>query len=320
MANTEHVEIVKQGKSAIDAWRAKNPGTRLDLSGADLSAANLSGADLSGADLSRANLGGANLIRADLSEGSLSGANLSEAHLWFADLRRTNLDNSCTDNAALAFTILANVDLSTVKGLESVIHRAPSSIGVDTLYKSQGKIPEEFLRGCGVPEDFITYLPSLVGTMQPVQYQSCFISYSSKDDEFARRLHERIRAVKLRVWFAPEDMKGGRKSIEQIDEAIQVNDRLLLVLSEKSMSSEWVMSEIRRARKTELREKRKKLFPIRLCSFKKIKDWKCFDSDTGKDLAVEVREYHIPDFSSWKDHDAFESAFADLLRDLKAQA
>jgi hypothetical protein len=39
---------------------------------------------------------------------------------------------------------------------------------------------------------------------------------------------------------------------------------------------------------------------------------------TGKDLAVEVREYFIPDFPNWKDHDAFEKSFARLLRDLKA--
>ena len=32
-----------------------------------------------------------------------------------------------------------------------------------------------------------------------------------------------------------------------------------------------------------------------------------------------LREYHIPDFSNWKNHDAFEVAFADLLRDLRAQ-
>ncbi len=110
---------------------------------------------------------------------------------------------------------------------------------MQTLYKSHGKIPDSFLRGCGVPEDFITYLPSLVGTMQPIQYHSCFISYSSRDDKFARRLHEKMRGEKLRVWFAPEDMQGGKKLIEQIDRAIQVNDRLLLVLSEHSMNSEW---------------------------------------------------------------------------------
>ena len=39
-----------------------------------------------------------------------------------------------------------------------------------------------------------------------------------------------------------------------------------------------------------------------------------------KDLAKVVREYHIPDFSDWKDHDAFESAFGRLLADLKAEA
>lgn len=47
-------------------------------------------------------------------------------------------------------------------------------------------------------------------------------------------LHEKMRGEKLRVWFAPEDMQGGQKLIEQIDRAIQVNDRLLLVLSEHS--------------------------------------------------------------------------------------
>ena len=55
-------------------------------------------------------------------------------------------------------------------------------------------------------------------------------------------------------------------------------------------------------------------------SIDRIRDWSCFDADTGKDLAVELREYHIPDFSNWKNHDSFESAFADLLRDLRAQA
>ncbi|MCX7424003.1 MAG: hypothetical protein NT013_31355 [Planctomycetia bacterium] len=60
-----------------------------------------------------------------------------------------------------------------------------------------------------MPEDFITDLPSLIGTMQPIQYQSCFVSDSSQDEEFARRRHEKMRGEKLRVWFAPEDMPGG---------------------------------------------------------------------------------------------------------------
>jgi hypothetical protein len=32
-----------------------------------------------------------------------------------------------------------------------------------------------------------------------------------------------------------------------------------------------------------------------------------------------VREYHIPDFSNWKQEDEFEKAFADLMRDLRRE-
>jgi hypothetical protein len=38
---------------------------------------------------------------------------------------------------------------------------------------------------------------------------------------------------------------------------------------------------------------------------------------TACDLAVEVREFFIPDFTRWKDHDAFEASFTRLIDDLK---
>jgi hypothetical protein len=41
------------------------------------------------------------------------------------------------------------------------------------------------------------------------------------------------------------------------------------------------------------------------------------DSDTCEDLAEEVRKNHLPDFSDWKNHDAFERAFARLEKDLR---
>ena len=79
------------------------------------------------------------------------------------------------------------------------------------------------------------------------------------------------------------------------------------------------MTEIRKASEVEKKEKRRKLFPIRLTDFETLRDWTCFDADNGKDLAVEVREYFIPDFSNWKDHDAFESAFSRLQKDMKEE-
>ena len=57
--------------------------------------------------------------------------------------------------------------------------------------------------------------------------------------------------------------------------------------------------------------------PIRLVPFETIRDWKAFDADTGKDMAVEIREYFIPDFTNWKDHDAFEATYQRLMKDFK---
>ena len=35
-----------------------------------------------------------------------------------------------------------------------------------------------------------------------------------------------------------------------------------------------------------------------------------FDADPGIDSAREIREYFIPDFSNWKDHDSYEGVRA----------
>src|SRR5262249_47727539 len=156
-------------------------------------------------DLSYTDLSGADLRRARLTEADLSGAFLTGA-----DLRRAHLSGADLHSAKCKGTSFGDVDLSEVKGLKSIEHLAPSTVGVDTLVRSRGRIPAAFLRGCGVPERLITYLPSLFGEMEPIQFYSCFISYSTKDQDFAERLHSRMRDKGLRVWFAPEDMQGGR--------------------------------------------------------------------------------------------------------------
>ena len=291
-----------------------------DLRQAQLRSANLTGADLRAAPLIRANLAGANLYAADLLGANLSQADLKEANLSGADLQEANFSNadlSGTDfSQAKAFgTIFADLDLSVAKGLETIEHRGPSTIGIDTIYKSRGKIPEAFLRGCGVPDEFIAYIGSMVG--RPIEFYSCFISYSTKDQEFAERLHTDLQAKGVRCWFAPEEMKAGRKLHEQIDEAIRLHDKLLLILSEHSMSSPWVKTEIANAREREKREGKQLLFPITQVPFEAIKKWKLFDADIGIDSAREIREYFIPDFSNWKDHDSYQTAFQRLVKGLK---
>lgn len=141
-------------------------------------------------------------------------------------------------------------------------------------------------------------------------FYSCFISYSSKDQAFADRLYADLQNKGVRCWFAPHDIQGGKKLNEQIDEAIRVHDKLLLILSPNSIHSKWVKTEIAKARKRETQEKKRVLFPLALIPYDALRDWEYFDADIGKDSAREIREYFIPDFSNWASHEAYKAEAA----------
>ncbi len=346
-ADLGDVQAVHDGTSySLNLAGANIAGSYLGC--AELSMANLTGADLSDADLTGSRLMGTILSRAKLTNATLrdsvfdtavlddadfQGALLQRTRFVSASLIRTDYRRSRIvdadfshatlidmnlSNAEVGGAILADVDLHLARGLESIVHTGPSSIGIDTIYRSQGKIPESFLRGAGVPENFITFMKSLTGAA--FEFYSCFISYSTKDQEFADRLYADLQARGVRCWFAHRDIQGGRKVHEQIDQAIRIYDKLLLILSEASMNSNWVRTEIANARARETQQNQQMLFPISLVPFERIRAWKLFDADTGIDSAREIREYFVPDFSNWKDHDTYARAFEQLVRDLKAGA
>src|SRR5215472_15217303 len=90
MPNADHVDILRRGVTAWNAWRAEQritpdlsgAGLRgLDLSGFDLAQADLRGADLRGTNLSQADLSGTHLERANLFKAVLDGAELEGAFL-----------------------------------------------------------------------------------------------------------------------------------------------------------------------------------------------------------------------------------------------
>jgi len=346
VAKQEHLDIIRQGVDSWNSWREEFPNIKPDLSGANLknvhlkwvnfsrtnlsniqiSEAYLLAGDLSGANLQKADLLGAILVSADLQNANLSEANLSGAHLrganfYGANLRKADLGGAdlyqaklkgvSLDQADVGWTRFGDVDLSNVKGLDTLIHEGPSSIGIDTIIRSHGEIPEIFLRKAGVPESIIEAIPSLVGSLKPIDYYSCFISYSNKDQEFAERLYVDLQAKGVRCWYAPEDMKTGDVIRTRIDEAIRVHDKLLLVLSQHSVESSWVEKEVETAFEKERQQKRHVLFPVRLDDVV---------MQTSTSWAADIRRMrHITDFTDWKDHDAYQKAFARLLRDLKAE-
>ena len=339
MANPEHMRIVRGGAEVLEQWREKNPDVRLDLEVADLSGVKVSMADLSnaileGAKLVGANLGGVNLDSAhldganlegadlrgaqlgdaDLSETDLSRTDLRDSDLWYTNLTSAVVSGANFEGVLLYETVLGDMDLSGVRGLENMQHQGPSVIDERTLRRSW-PLPEVFLRGVGLSDQYIEYLPSLMG--QAIEFYSCFISYSSKDNEFSRRLHADLQAEGVRCWFAPEDLRIGDKFRTRIDEAIRLHDKLLLILSEDSVNSTWVEDEVESALEKERKakergEERTVLFPIRL-------DSAVMETDAA--WAANIRRTrHIGDFSAWKDHDAYQEAFDRLLRDLKSGA
>src|SRR5947209_293851 len=117
MADPEHLAILKQGVEAWNAWRKSHPE-----------------------------------IEAHLVFAHLAGARLAGANLDGASLGKTNLDGATLNAATLGYTVFADVNLSSVIGLDSVHHIGPSTIGIDTIARSQGKIPTAFLRGCGLQD------------------------------------------------------------------------------------------------------------------------------------------------------------------------
>jgi hypothetical protein len=312
MANPEHLAKLKEGVLAWNQWREEHTELTPDLREANFFRADLNSADLAGADLAQANLSGAHLVMANLGRArlfwanlvnahlggadltgvnftgaNLTGANLSGADLSGADLSDTQLHNTnlCLADVSRAkftrssvgWTSFSDVDLGHARGLGSVVHMAPSSIGLDTILRSGGKIPARFLRGCGYDSliqrvligdnesKYNAFCELLARGGGPLKLQSCFISYSTRDRAFVHRLQTALNERGVDYWYAPEHGRWGEELRPQIDREIHQRDRVVLVCSRASLyESDWVQWEIDHALAEEKKRGKKVIFPIML--------------------------------------------------------
>ena len=324
MANQQHLDVLVQGVEAWNAYRKTISGIeKLDLRGAalrgvklfnanlsdaDLSDADLSETDLSFADLSGSNLCGANLDRAivygaDFTFADLANATLRAATLRFVNFHSANLSGAHLHEATFGETILGNLDLSGVQGLDRSRHRSKSVLDHRTLMKS-GPLPLRFLRGCGLTESLIDYLPSLLN--QAIEFYSCFISYNHADKVFARRLHDTLQGRGIRCWLDEKQIRPGDDMHDEIDRGIKHWDKVLLCCSQNSLTSWWVDSEINKALAKEealWKERQKKvlaLIPLNLDGY--------LFSGWNSGMATQVRRRLAADFTGWeKDNAVFEA-------------
>jgi uncharacterized protein YjbI with pentapeptide repeats len=337
MANWWHLHHLKRGTTHWNTWRERHPQICPDLGKADMGGYNLNGANLSntylgktllkltnlrganlrgshlhwaslmGADLSGANLAGTYLCDVDLSGADLSHADLRGADLSTALVNGVNLRGANLDRATFARTIIAKTDLRTTRGLAGIIHRDASDFEIFSVQLPQDGSALSFLRGVGVPDRWIETYGSFAA--QPIQYHSCFISYAHEDERAARRLHADLQDHGVRCWFAPHNMHIGDKIRQRIDEAIHLQDKLLLILSQAALESEWIETEVEIALDKEKRQNRDVLFPVRIDDriMHTTQAW-------ARHLCL---KRHIGEFCCWTDPQQYQLAFDRLLCDLK---
>lgn len=290
---------------------------RANLSGAILRRANLAGADLlganlRGADLSEADLYNANLVVADLRDANLTQAFMTYANLLRADLTGAKLHDACLDGSVFGDTMMIDAE-----GLDLIRFSAPSIIDLRTIEKSW-PLPDSFLRGCGLHDDYIRFIHEHM--FEPIQVYSCFISYSTVDEEFATRLHNDFQAAGIRCWKWDHDARTGRSIWSQITDAIRLYEKTVLIASESSLRSPYVNDEIERAiqKERELQRKRNEgdktidpdvLFPVRLDDYI-LDSW---EHERKPDVVKKV----IADAREWKDPDKYATLRDKLIDDLK---
>ena len=355
-ADLNHAELSGADLGDVNLAHAHMSGANLRqayLVGADLRAANLSGANLSqallnAANLTRANLAGAVLSKSSLTRADLTNANLLEADLTSADLTeailtRTELMHANLAGATVGSTTFSKCyNLKFAKGLAEIRHLGGSILDRPLLLDGIHALPDVFLEGCGYARQEIAVLrilyrkgPSLdperdtdvlyqLLDSQPIQFFSCFISHGEPDILFAEKLLEDLRKNNVTCWHYKEDLRGGTDWQDQINRAIKMHDKLILICSHSAVYRKNVVREILEAIRSVRESGAQKLYPIRLddhiLSAEMLED-EVRHVQAGLWPGVwvqDVNRKHIPDFSGWeKDNAKYQKEFKKLLKALQ---
>jgi hypothetical protein len=77
------------------------------------------------------------------------------------------------------------------------------------------------------------------------KYHSIFLSHTSDDKPFVRRLREDLLNHGVpRVWLGEAEIQIGDSLIAKIDEGLDLSRYIAVVLSEKSVGAPWVKKEL----------------------------------------------------------------------------
>lgn len=125
-----------------------------------------------------------------------------------------------------------------------------------------------------------------------------FLSHSSKDKAFTRKLAERLIQSGVKVWLDEAELNIGDSLLMRISTAIENTDFVAVVLSHSSVQSSWVQSELQMAMTRELADSKVRVLPIVI---------------EPCEIPMFLRDKLYADFSK---PDDFDAPFAHLLRAL----
>ncbi len=215
------------------------------------------------------------------------------------------LEGADLSHAEAALTAFNTVDLSGVRGLGSVRHERPSSVGVDTLERTARGLDDEakraevvaFLRAAGLPEGSLEILTT-AATLAPI-----YIVHSLADRDFAQRLYAGLQQHRIRCWLHEYPMLPG----EDLDEGFDLGPRdsrgLVLCCSEASLTSWWLAEELDAVAGRDLST----LLPVTVGGARCGEIWEKTRAARGLPPAA-------TDFDGWKsDDDAFDRAAGSLV-------
>lgn len=327
-ANMQNANLA--GANLRDAWLSATHFEEANLTEADLSGAyaewvllplakldkcTAMETDFTKAFIQQASAIGANFASSSFKNSVLVWVNLKESYLantnfTSADIRLANLEGAKTGQ-----TSFVNCNLMDSERLETIEHHSHSYIDHLTLEQS-GTLPKSFLRGCGLPEIYIDYLPSMLESA--IAFYSCFISYSHNDKVFARYLHSLLQDRGIRCWLDDHQILPGDDVHSEIQRGIKHWDKVLLCCSENSLTSWWVDNEIETAFAKErslMKERGHKvlsLIPLDLDGFIFSGKWQ-----SGKEEQIKSRL--AADFTGWQSNpDKSSEQFERLVKALRS--
>ena len=250
--------------------------------------------------------------RGEPREADLREANLGSAHLGGADLNHALLSMAYLEGADLAGALVSRTTFGN-RNLSGVI--APPTIGIDTNYRSKGKIPEAFLRAAACQKALSSSPKSL--TTNPIGFYSCFIRYSTKASPTASAPACRTKACAAGLLHTTFKAAGNStsRSTKPYPPARQVAVDPVAALHGERVGKDGNRQGPQAARRA---TNGASCFLFGSRPFATLRDWECFDADNGKDSAREIREYLNPGFSHWKNHDSYQEAFERRMSDRKS--